>query len=94
MTRRLEFAVALLLAVLVAVSGVAIVASKHEARRLFAELEELKREQDRLQVDWGRLQLEQSTLGTHARVERVARDQLTLADPQPDQVRILRGDRP
>jgi cell division protein FtsL len=89
MSRRIELTAVLLLATLVATSGIWAVASKHESRRLFAEIEGLKREQDRLQVDWRQLQLEQSTLGAHARVESIAREQLELADPLPQQLRIV-----
>jgi cell division protein FtsL len=85
----IELAVAVVLAVLVAASGLSIVDAKHEARQLFAELQELKREQDRLQIDWGRLQLEQSTWATHARIESLARERLELEAPDDEQVKIV-----
>jgi cell division protein FtsL len=56
---------------------------------LFAELEELKRETDRLEIDWGRLQIEQSTFATHPRVETLARERLALAPPRETQIVIL-----
>lgn len=70
-------------------SGVWVVQAKHESRQLFVELEELKREQDRLQVDWGRLRIEQSTLATHPRIESVARGELELEEPTEAQVVVL-----
>ena len=42
----------LVLAVSVTASGVWVIGAKHRARQLFIELEELNREQDRLQIDW------------------------------------------
>jgi cell division protein FtsL len=45
------------------------VAANHNARKLFTQLE---REQGRmrdLEVEWGQLQLEQSTWAGHARIE-------------------------
>ena len=84
-----ELLTALIVAVAVFVSGTVIVMAKHDARRLFAELEALKREEARLQVDWGRLQLEQSTWATHPRIESLASEQLQLVVPGEDQVVIV-----
>lgn len=78
-----------LLATTVVVSGVWVAAAQHEARRLFVELEELKREKDRLEVDWGRLQIEQSTFATHSRIETLARERLALGPPRDDQLVIV-----
>ncbi len=80
----------LCLAAAVGVSAVTAVLVEHESRRLFVELEALKREQDRLQSDWWRLQLEQGTWATHARIESTARDRLGLTEPDPNRVRIVR----
>lgn len=80
---------ALVLAVLVTVSGVWLAYAKHEARRLFVELEELNRERDRLQIDWGRLQLEQSTRAAHSRIETLAREQLDLAVPRDSEIIVI-----
>ncbi|MGD8809215.1 MAG: cell division protein FtsL [Gammaproteobacteria bacterium] len=70
-------------------TGVAVVVAKHDARQLFAELEALNREQDRLDVDWGRLRLEQSAFATHPRIEQIARERLELAAPMPDDVIVV-----
>jgi cell division protein FtsL len=78
---RAELILTLVLAILVVVSGVSLTWAKHESRRLFVELEEINREYDRLQVDWDRLQLEQSTHARHSRIEALAREELDLAMP-------------
>jgi cell division protein FtsL len=85
----LELLAVVVLAVSVVASGVWVVEAKYESRQLFAELQELKREQDRLQIDWGRLQIEQSTLATHPRIETLARERLALDAPTDAQVRIV-----
>lgn len=90
-TLRSQIFAALILAVLVAGSGVWTIVTEHESRRLFVELEELRREQDRLQSDWWRLQLEQSTWATHARIESTARERLGLVEPAQEQIRIVAG---
>ena len=77
------------LAVAVVVSSVWVIKAKHQSRQLFVELEELNRERDRWQIDWGRLQLEQSTWGTHPRIESLASQRLNLASPRPDEVVVI-----
>ena len=63
------------------VSALALVYTKHEARTLFVELERLTHERDELNIEWGQLQIEQSTWATHARIEQVATEDLELMRP-------------
>lgn len=86
---QMQLALCLPLAVAVVVSAVRVIETKHQSRQLFVELESLNRERDRLLVDWGRLQLEESTWGTHARVENLATQELSLRNPRPDQVVVV-----
>jgi cell division protein FtsL len=79
----------LLLAVLVTGSAVWIVDTEHRSRQLFIKVEELNREQDRLQIDWGRLQIEQSTWATHPRIETLARERLKLTVPDDEQLVVV-----
>ena len=58
--------------------GVGVVYSKHSDRKAFVELQSLQKQFDELQVEWRRLQLEQSTWATHSRVERLAREKLDM----------------
>jgi cell division protein FtsL len=85
----LELAAVFLIASSVIASGIWVINAKHQARQLFVELEELNREQDRLQVDWGRLQLEQSTWATHPRIESLARERLRLTAPADEQLVVV-----
>jgi cell division protein FtsL len=84
-----ELLVVVALAVGVIGAGVAVVAAKFTSRQLFAELEALNREHDRLQIDWGRLQLEQSTYATHSLIESTARDRLEMRLPDPAAVVVV-----
>ncbi len=84
-----ELAGVLVLAVLVTASAVWIVDTEHRSRQLFIKVEELNREQDRLQIDWGRLQIEQSTWATHPRIETLARERLKLTVPADDQLVVV-----
>ncbi|MDT8403529.1 cell division protein FtsL [Sulfuriflexus sp.] len=79
-----------LLGVAVMVSALAVVYSRHESRKLFVELQALQEERDEMNVDWGRLQLEQSTWTTHGRVADTARERLDMVVPETAKIRILR----
>jgi cell division protein FtsL len=81
-----------LVVVLLAVVGtsVSVVYSKHKARKLFIELEALNSERDDMDIEWGQLQLEQSTLTTQGQVERAARDQLGMVSLSADNVVIVK----
>lgn len=59
-------------------TGVGIVYSKHSMRKAFVELQDLQNKFDELQVEWGRLQLEQSSWAMHGRVEKLAREKLKM----------------
>jgi cell division protein FtsL len=86
--RRLP-AIVVVLAVAVLASGLAAVYARHQSRKLFIELQALSAERDRLEMDWGRLQLEQSTQSSHARVEQLAREQLQMRPPDPREIRMV-----
>ena len=82
----------LLIAVVVTVcvmSALAIIYTKHESRKLFVELEELTSERDALNIEWGQLQIEQSTWATHARIERVAIEEMSLVRPLSEEIYII-----
>nr|WP_298720102.1 cell division protein FtsL [uncultured Steroidobacter sp.] len=87
MSSRIGLAV-LWLALLAA--SIAVVWSKHEARSLFIELQQLNAERDRLDIEWGQLKLEQSAFAMHGRVEQTARGSLQMVVPRPDEVRIVK----
>jgi len=70
-------------------SSLGVVYAKHEARSKFNELQQLTKARDDLDIEWGQLQLEQSTWATHGRVERVARDELRMVIPQASDLRIV-----
>ena len=79
--------VALLLAVVVG-NALAVVYVKHKSRVLFAELRTVQKMQDQRIIDWGRLQLQNSTLATHSNVESRARKALLMK--LPDHVELVR----
>jgi len=71
----------MILLVLVLTSALGVVAAQHQSRKLFTELEREQSRMRALEVEWGQLQLEQSTWAGHARVEKAARERLRMISP-------------
>ena len=87
MTRRIG-SVMILLA-LVVLSALGVVYNKHQGRTLFVELQSLREARDSMDVEWGQLQLEQSTLTTQGQVERAARERLGMVYLTTDKTVIV-----
>lgn len=77
------------LLVLVLISAFGVIQVTYQTRVQFAELESLRRQNQGLEEQWGRLLLEESAFSSPARVERLARDELEMSEPGEDQVRWL-----
>jgi cell division protein FtsL len=71
-------------------SAVQVIYARNKARDVFVHLEKLNAERDSLDIEWGRLQLEQSYWSSNAFVERVANAKLQMNLPQTRDVRIVR----
>ncbi len=71
-------------------TALAVVLAKHESRKMFVELQGLERSRDELNVEWGRLQLEQGTWATHSRIESVARTKLGMEIPRADAIVLVK----
>ena len=80
----------LLLAVLVT-CALSLVTSRHQARKLFVELERERSAARGYETEYGQLQLEQSTWAMPARTEKIARDQLKMQLPGPGRVEMVPG---
>ena len=72
----------LTLVVAIVISALAVVSTKHENRQLVSELEVLRNERERLDMEWAQLQLEEATLANNNRVEHIAREQLGMTEPR------------
>ena len=80
--------VILLLAVVIC--ALSVVTSQHKARKLYIELQKEKEHAQQMDVEWGQLQLEQSTWATPARVEKIATQQLQMHLPKSGEVQFIR----
>lgn len=78
-----------LLGVVVFFSAVEVVIARHDTRKLFVEIQRLEKDRDDLNEEWGRLQLEQSTWTTDARIESVSRTELHMIEPETRSVLLI-----
>lgn len=78
-----------LLIVGVFASAVGVVYARHISRQLYADLQQLQVIRDNLQVEWGKLELEESTWSTHPRLERIARGRLEMQLPAQEQIVVI-----
>lgn len=71
-------------------SAIAVVWSRNESRELFMRLTTMQNQRDALNVEFGRLELEQATWADPARIEQVARQKLGMINPPPQDIRVIR----
>ena len=88
MSRRAPWLLVLLILAVIG-SGVGVVYAKYLSRSQFVELQKLRAQRDQLDMRWGRLQLEESTLATYSRVEADARARLGMRIPHPGEVVVV-----
>lgn len=73
--------------ILIAVAcALSAVTANHRARKLFSELEATQKRMRDLDVEWGQLQLEQSTLAAHVRIAKAAHEKLGMRPPGAQQI--------
>lgn len=79
-----------LLAVVVVSSALSVIYSAHMTRQMYAQLQSLQKEQDDLDSQYEKLLLEQSAWADFARVDRIAREELNMKEPGPNDLVIVR----
>ena len=84
-----SFLLTFVFALVCVLSAVSLIYTKHESRKLFVELEALTHERDELNIEWGQLQIEQSTWAQHARIEKVATEDQSLMRPETADVIVI-----
>lgn len=83
------FVLGLLVAANVA-TALLIVRDRHEHRQAFIALNRLEKARDELNIEFGRLQLEQATWAESNRVDQVARSRLGMVFPRTEDIVVLR----
>lgn len=78
-----------MLLLLVLLSALGVVYSSHLSRQLFAEQAVLLERGDQVQLEWAQLLLEQSAWSSPSRIERIAVDQLEMAAPKTENIKLI-----
>jgi cell division protein FtsL len=71
-------------------SAIGVIYSKHQTRKFFVSLQKIHKQVDELNIDWGRLQLEQSAWSSHGRIEKIARKKLHMTLPKADEILYIK----
>lgn len=69
--------------------ALSIVTSQHRARKLYIELQQLQDQSRQYDIEWGQLQLEQSTWAMHARIEQIATGHLHMQVPDVARIQVV-----
>ena len=85
MSGRLNF---VLLTALV-LCALSLVNAQYQSRELFIELERAQTLARQLDIEWSQLQLDQSTLGLHARIDALARRDLNMVPVTHERTQYL-----
>ena len=88
--RRLSVGVLALLLLGVLTSAIAVVWARQVSRELFVQSTHLQAQSDQLNVEFGRLELEQATLAEPTRIEALARGNLGMVNPTPADIKLVR----
>jgi cell division protein FtsL len=70
-------------------SALGIVSTQHRARKLYIELQQLQDMSRQYDIEWGQLQLEQSTWAMHSRIEQIATGHLHMQVPEVARIQIV-----
>ena len=82
-----RFNVVLLIALLAC--ALVLVKTQYQARHLFIEVERSQTEARQLEVEWAQLQLDQSNLGKHERIEASAMKDLNMVPVTAERTQYL-----
>ncbi|TJZ77419.1 cell division protein FtsL [Chitiniphilus eburneus] len=74
---------------LLMVCAMSVVTSQHKARKLYSELQKEAQHTKKLDVEWGQLQLEQSTWAMHSRIEDEATRKLGMQLPGANRTQVI-----
>ncbi|MCB1947569.1 cell division protein FtsL [Nitrosomonas sp.] len=83
------FKLNLILIVLLVICALGVVTAQHEARKLNMAWENERKIARKMQIEWGKLQLEQSTLIARRQIEYAAKEQLNMEVPSVNSIQII-----
>jgi len=75
-------------------TALGVVTSQDRSRKLYFELEQQEESAKKMNVEFGQLQLEQSTWSMHSRVEDIAASKLQMQVPDAARIQVVTPDVP
>jgi cell division protein FtsL len=79
----------LVLFVVLIMIALGTVTAQHKSRKLYFELQQQQDIAKQYAIEWGQLQLEQSTWAMHARIEHIAAKQLQMQVPDVKRIQVV-----
>ena len=76
---------------LLVLCSLSLVNSQYQARQLFMELERTHMRQRENEIEWAQLQLDQSQLARHARIDSMAKNTLHMQLPPAGRTQYLKA---
>jgi len=74
-------------------TGFLLISTRYQARDLYVQIEGLRNKAQELDVQWRRLQLERAALTRNARIDEIARENLTMTPAGPDKTIYIATDK-
>ena len=66
------------------------VTAQHKSRKLYVELQQQQDRAKQYEIEWGQLQLEQSTWAMHSRIEQIAAERLHMQVPDAKRIQVVK----
>lgn len=79
----------LILFLVLILTALGAITAQHKSRKLYFELQQQQDTAKQYEIEWGQLQLEQSTWSMHARVEQIASQQLHMQVPDSKRIQVV-----
>jgi cell division protein FtsL len=79
----------LILFLVLIMTALGAITSQHKSRKLYFELQQQQDAAKQYEVEWGQLQLEQSTWAMHARIEQIATQHLHMQVPDTQRIQLV-----
>ncbi len=80
----------LILFLVLILTALGTITSQHKSRKLYFELQQNQEAAKQFDIEWGQLQLEQSTWAMHARIEQIASQQLHMEVPDAKRIQVVK----
>jgi len=77
---------------LVFISSISIIYVTHYQRKLFTNLQLLQNNKDKMNIEWGKLQLEENTVSSTSNIEKEAKDKLDMLIPTSEKIIFIKLD--